>query len=197
MRPAFPLCWQERVNGKCQPQASCSEKLNALNLQVSQFYQTGRYGEAIPLAERYVDLAKNSYGEDHPIYETAIGWLATLYHAQGRFADAEPLYKRALSITKKRSAPTIPASPWHSTTWPSSPPTRAATPRPSRSTSAHSASAKRRWGRTIRMWPGRSTIWLRSMMPGPLRRGRAALQARTRIREKALGPDHPDVGYLR
>ncbi len=67
------------------------EELNILNQQVSQLYQTGRYGEATPLAERYVDLAKDRHGEDHPIYGTAIVWLATLYQAQGRYAEAEPL----------------------------------------------------------------------------------------------------------
>ena len=76
--------------------------------------------------------------------------LAELYRSQGRYAEAEPLYKRALAIEEKARGPEHPMS--------------------------------RR----------RSTIWPSSISAGSLCRGRAALQARTGNREKALGPDHPD-----
>ncbi len=124
-----------------------------------------------------------------------------------------------------------------STTWPRCTRARAATPRPSRCTSAASRSARRRWGPTTPTSAPRSTTWPAVPGPGPLRRGRAAVQAQprdpregagarpprcrprrsttwprctepraatprpsrstsaaSRIREKALGPDHPDVG---
>ena len=80
--------------------------------------------------------------------------LAVLYRDQGRYAEAEPLYKRALAIREKALGPD----------------------HPDVGTSAQQ--------------PGRAVS-----EPGPLRRGRAAVQARPGDREKALGPDHPDVGH--
>ena len=38
---------------------------------------------------------------EHPDVATALNNLALLYEAQGRRADAEPLYKRALAIEEK------------------------------------------------------------------------------------------------
>src|SRR5262249_46563128 len=46
---------------------------------------------AIPLAERYVALAHQKHGDNHTEYATAISWLANIYQAQGRYAEAEPL----------------------------------------------------------------------------------------------------------
>ena len=150
MRPVFPLCWKEHVESPVQPKP-VDEELNILNQQVSQLYQTGRYGEATPLAERYVDLAKDRHGEDHPIYGTAIVWLATLYRAQGRYAEAEPLYKRSPGVREKALGPDHP---------------------------------------DVRHAAQQSRIPLRR--PRPLRRGRAALQARHR--DPREGPGSRPLG---
>ncbi len=37
-------------------------------------------------------------GPEHPNVATSLNNLAEFYRAQGRYADAEPLHKRALSI---------------------------------------------------------------------------------------------------
>jgi tetratricopeptide (TPR) repeat protein len=66
--------------------------------QVSQLYSQGKYADAIPVAERYVALARETHGQDHTEYGTAISWLAYVYPAQGRYPEAEPLYKRSLAI---------------------------------------------------------------------------------------------------
>ena len=42
-----------------------------------------------PLADRYVALARQRYGEEHTEHATAIAWLATVYHA--RVATPRPL----------------------------------------------------------------------------------------------------------
>ena len=68
--------------------------------------------------------------------------LAGLYQTQGRYAEAEPLYKRALAIYEKALGPDHPRSAPGSTIWPSSTAPRGATPRPSRCTSARSPSEK-------------------------------------------------------
>ena len=97
-------------------------------------------------------ISEKALGPDHPDVASSLNNLAELYKTQGRYADAEPLYKRAWRSARRRSAPTIPMS---------------------RHRSNNLARLYRR--------------------PRPLRRCRAALQASLAIREKALGPDHPDV----
>jgi tetratricopeptide (TPR) repeat protein len=41
--------------------------------------------------------------------------LADLYSAQGRYTDAEPLYKRALASTPEQKGSTLSLLPWPST----------------------------------------------------------------------------------
>ena len=188
-----------------------------LRKQVTQLYQAGKYTEAVPLAERYVGLARQRYGEEHAGFATAIAWLGILYDAQGHYAEAEPLYKRALAIREKAQGSDHPMSARRSTISPGYTATRAvmprpsrsikralaisekalgpdhpdvgiitqqpgravsttkaATPRPSRSTSARSRSARRRSAPTIPPSEPRSTTWLgsiatRAAMPRPSR----------------------------
>ena len=106
--------------------------------------------------------------------------LAELYRNQGRYAEAEPLYKRSLAIREKALGPDHPDVA-HSAQQPGCavPTPRAATPRPSRSTSARWRSARRRSVPTIPMSPqSLNNLAVLYQRPGPLRRGRAALQAR-------------------
>ena len=139
-------------------------------------------------------IREKALGPDHPDVATSLNNLAALYQSQGRYAEAEPLYKRALAIRRRRSGPTTPMSPRRSTTWPGCTRARAATPRPSRSTSARSRSARRHWGPTTPMSPPPSTTWQCCTKPGPLRRGRAALQALAHdLRRRRWGPTTRDV----
>jgi tetratricopeptide (TPR) repeat protein len=77
--------------------AQGGDDLAALRAQVSQLYSQAKYGDANPIAERYVALARQKYGQNHIEYAAAISWLAYVYKAQGRYAEAEPLYKRSVS----------------------------------------------------------------------------------------------------
>ena len=47
-------------------------------------------------------------GPDHPDLATYLNNLAHLYHAQGRYAEAEPLNKQALTIWEKALGPEHP-----------------------------------------------------------------------------------------
>ena len=78
--------------------AQGGDDLAALRTQVGQLYRQGKYADAIPVTERYVESARRKHGEDHTEYATAISWLALVYKTQGRYAEAEPLYKRSLAI---------------------------------------------------------------------------------------------------
>jgi Flp pilus assembly protein TadD len=73
----------------------------ALNQQVTQLYNQGRYSEAIPLAQRALAIREKTLGPDHSDVVFSLNNLAMLYHKQGRYSDAEPLYKRSLAIREK------------------------------------------------------------------------------------------------
>jgi hypothetical protein len=57
-------------------------ELPALRGEVSHLYREAKYTEAIPLAERYLAIARQRHGSGHPEFETAIAWLASVYYAQ-------------------------------------------------------------------------------------------------------------------
>jgi tetratricopeptide (TPR) repeat protein/CHAT domain-containing protein len=83
------------------PAQAQGEDLDALNRQVAELFQAGKYAQATPLAERALALTERRLGADHPQLAARLGDLALLYRAQGRYADAEPLYKRDLAITER------------------------------------------------------------------------------------------------
>jgi tetratricopeptide (TPR) repeat protein len=91
-----------------EARAQGPDELASLRAQVSQLFSQGKYAEAVPIAEQYVALARQKYGDNHAEYAAAISWLANVYQAQGRYAEAEPLYKRALAIHEKALGPDHP-----------------------------------------------------------------------------------------
>ena len=53
-------------------------------------------------------MPERALGPDHPDVATFLNNLAGLYQAQGRYADAEPLYKRALAMREAALGPDHP-----------------------------------------------------------------------------------------
>ena len=53
--------------------------LTALNRQIGELYQIGKYDEAIPLAQHLVELTRTRLGDEHPTYANALGILGDLY----------------------------------------------------------------------------------------------------------------------
>src|SRR5262249_27387098 len=86
-------------------QAPPNELVARLSTQVGELNRTGRYSEAVPIAQRALSLAEQLYGPDHPDVGSCVNNLAELYRALGRYADAEPLYRRALAIWEKALGP--------------------------------------------------------------------------------------------
>jgi len=74
---------------------------NTLNQQVQSLFEQRRYQEAIPLAQKAVELAKRAYGLEHQNTATSLNNLAELYQAMGEYAKAEPLLQEALRIHQK------------------------------------------------------------------------------------------------
>ncbi len=54
-----------------------------------------------------LEVRTNSKALDpnHPDVATSLSNLAGLHHAQGRYAEAQPLYERALAIWEKALGP--------------------------------------------------------------------------------------------
>ena len=70
-------------------------------------YQQGNYGEAEAQIRLALEAAK-AFGPDDLRLATTLNNLAVLYDEQGRYAEAEPLYKRALAIMEQVLGPEHP-----------------------------------------------------------------------------------------
>jgi tetratricopeptide (TPR) repeat protein len=77
------------------------EEAKALYDRVIDLYRAGKFSEAIPLAQRTLELREKALGADHPDVGTTLNSLAVLYQSQGRYAEAELLYKRSLVMAEK------------------------------------------------------------------------------------------------
>jgi tetratricopeptide (TPR) repeat protein len=75
-----------------------SPELTAVIEKFRKLEKLRKYVEAIPFAEKVVELAKREFGTEHGYYSAGLSRLAVLYQDQGRHAEAEPLFKRALAI---------------------------------------------------------------------------------------------------
>jgi CHAT domain-containing protein/tetratricopeptide (TPR) repeat protein len=75
---------------------------------VNQLYQAGKYPEAIPIAERYVQIIETRHGTESPEYALALNQLAWLLRVTNRIAEAEPLFRRALAINESSYGPDHP-----------------------------------------------------------------------------------------
>ncbi|MDI1478932.1 CHAT domain-containing tetratricopeptide repeat protein [Polyangium sp. y55x31] len=88
--------------------ASAWAEAEQLNQQVNQLYGAGKFGEAIPLAERALAIGENAFGPNHPIVATGLNNLAAMYDAVGDYAKAEPLFQRAVGIYERLQGPEHP-----------------------------------------------------------------------------------------
>jgi tetratricopeptide (TPR) repeat protein len=59
----------------------------------------GAYDLAEPWFEQCLFLTRTRLGEEHPYTRGSLNNLAELYHAQGRYSDAEPLHLQALDLS--------------------------------------------------------------------------------------------------
>jgi tetratricopeptide (TPR) repeat protein len=75
-----------------------SDEIATLNRQIAELFRAGKYSEAIPPSERSLQLTRAQRGEEHLDTTARMNVLARLYHLQGRLAEAEPLFKRALEL---------------------------------------------------------------------------------------------------
>ena len=86
-----------------QNSALSNEELEALYRRILKHYKASEYGQAVPLADKYVDSIETRVGDDDPSYAAAINLLAILKQAQGQFVEAKAYVKRALTIHEQLS----------------------------------------------------------------------------------------------
>ncbi len=77
------------------------QEADRLNDQVVELFQQGKYKEAIPFAQRELDIRENALGPEHPDVDQSLNNLALLYDYLGNYAAAEPLYQRSLAMREK------------------------------------------------------------------------------------------------
>jgi tetratricopeptide (TPR) repeat protein/CHAT domain-containing protein len=77
------------------------DEAKRLSEQVAQFYDRAKFAEAIPLAQRVLDIRERFLGSDHKDVASAINQLARLYYQMGQYGKAEQLYERAMDIRRK------------------------------------------------------------------------------------------------
>ena len=77
-----------------------SKTLN-LRVEIDDLLLEGKFQEAIPIAERVVEVAKRARGPEHRETADALNQLGLLYYSIRDYAKAEPLYQEALRIRQK------------------------------------------------------------------------------------------------
>lgn len=88
--------WLRSFAAKLQGEAE-TNPWQELNQQVLQLYQEGQYNAAVPLAEQALELAKQTWGDNHPDVATSLNNLAELYAASNRTQEAFSLNARSRS----------------------------------------------------------------------------------------------------
>lgn len=83
--------------------ADDAEELKKLVKEYQTLYDAGEYKKAEPIARQMVEIAEKS--EKPQTVVPYLGSLGAVYRRLGRYAEAEPLYKRALAIREKVLGP--------------------------------------------------------------------------------------------
>ncbi|MGA2078679.1 MAG: tetratricopeptide repeat protein, partial [Terriglobia bacterium] len=90
-------------------QQGAGSEWQTLDQEVTELYGAGKYGRALAVAKKAVEVAEKEFGPEHPNLAASLNNLAALYRLEGQYAQAEPLDKRALAITEKALGPDHPA----------------------------------------------------------------------------------------
>jgi tetratricopeptide (TPR) repeat protein len=117
-------------------------------------YQRGDYRSAAASFAAALKEAE-AFGESHQRFATTINNLAVMYMHQGRYAEAEPLYRRTLSIYEKALGPDHPDLGTTLNNLAGCIERKAATRKPSRFTGGLYRFARKRSVQSIRMLAGR------------------------------------------
>ncbi len=94
--------------GVSSPPVSAQETIwETYNQDGKKAYEAGRYTEAEKLLKLALAEAEK-FGSSDPRMATSLNNLAALYDTQGKYDQAEPLYRRSLAIREKALGPDHP-----------------------------------------------------------------------------------------
>jgi CHAT domain-containing protein/Tfp pilus assembly protein PilF len=99
------------AKGATQQPGSAGLEQDARKLyeEFRKLQRAGKYDEALPLAERVLEIRERLSGPEHPDVADSLNDLARLYLDRGDYAKAEPLLNRALAILEKALEPEHPS----------------------------------------------------------------------------------------
>jgi len=89
------------VTSAVAPAAAQQGDARAIHKRFNALYDAGDYPAALVEAQKLETAVRARFGVSHPVYGAALSTLAMAYSKQGKYADAEDLYKRALAIFEK------------------------------------------------------------------------------------------------
>lgn len=81
---------------------------DAFRARAEALYRAGRYQEALPFAQRSVELTVARYGTNHPATMSACAWIGAIYYGVGQYAESEKFLKIALKINERKCGPVHP-----------------------------------------------------------------------------------------
>ena len=88
------------------PAASQQGDPVAIQKRFNELYAAGNYPAALVEAQKLEAGFKARFGVNHANYAIALASLADVYSVQGKYAEAEALYKRAVVIGRRRATRT-------------------------------------------------------------------------------------------
>jgi CHAT domain-containing protein/Tfp pilus assembly protein PilF len=77
------------------------QEARLLEGEFQRLLRANKHRDALPLAERALELREKVLPPEHPDVVAALTSLARLYHDLGYYEKAEPLYRRAIAIREK------------------------------------------------------------------------------------------------
>ena len=102
MRLARPVARMVVAWGLILAPPAMAQDTHGLYEEILDLHNRGDDAQAIPLAQRLLTIVEKTAGPDDHNLALMLNMLGGLYHAEGRYAEAEPLLKRALAIDEKR-----------------------------------------------------------------------------------------------
>jgi tetratricopeptide (TPR) repeat protein len=87
------------------PLAAQEARWDQLTEQATELREQGKDAEAIRVAEEAVQVAEATFGADHQNLALSLNTLGLMYDEQGKYAEAELLFKRSLAIREKALGP--------------------------------------------------------------------------------------------
>ncbi len=108
IRVLLVAAWLVVLPGFGHGQEDPAAAIAAANVEVAQLYRAGDYPAALERAREVLEDAERVLGPEHPDTLSSVNNLASLHQIQGRYGEAELLYRRALEARARVLGPEHP-----------------------------------------------------------------------------------------